>query len=281
MNSSIQQILVHADAAVSTGIRMDIALKLAQSFGASVRALYAAAPSEVTALDMNAGAVGDAYARAQQVNAHRLSRARTMFDTSLTKSGADASWDVLTQRPLNDAFARQAWFSDLMVLGQRDPASADGEEVPADFVETVIAAIGRPGLVIPYTGSFNSVGTNVVIAWKESREAARAVAASLPFLSRAHEVHVLTWGPKAQNVSTSGGLDLNSYLLSHGVKAQWHWEGPDADSIGEKLLSRTYELQADLLVMGCYSHSRAREWLLGGASRTILGSMTLPVLMAH
>ena len=72
-----------------------------------------------------------------------------------------------------------------------------------------------------------------------------------------------------------------SFMLIARRNRQWHWEGPETSSIGELLLSRTYELQADLLVMGCYSQSRAREWLLGGASRTLLESMTLPVLMAH
>ena len=281
MSSSIRQILIHADATASTSLRIEIGLQLARAHGASVRALYAATSSEVTALDMNAGTIANAYAKVQNLDAERLSRARTMFDACLTKAEASASWDVLTQRPLTDAFARQAWFADLMVLGQRDPARPEGDEVPSDFVEAVIEASGRPGLVIPYVGARATVGTRVVIAWKESREAARAVAASMPLLHHAQSVHVLTWGDKPNHQPISGNLDLNSYLLSHGVHAQWQWEGPEPRSIGEMLLSRTYELQADLLVMGCYSHSRTREWLLGGASRTILESMTLPVLMAH
>ena len=280
MNSSIQQILVHADATIRTGVRMDIALKLAQKHGASVRALYAATPSEFAAFDIGAGAVNAEFAKIQSVDEERRYRARALFDVSVAKNGIEASWDLLTQGPLVDSFARQAWFADLLVLGQRDKASSE-KAVPADFVESVIAASGRPGLVIPYVGTPASIGTNVVIAWKESREAAHAVAASMPLLRCAQSVHVLTWSPQPYSPPASGGLDLNSYLLSHGVKAQWHWEGPETSSIGELLLSRTYELQADLLVMGCYSQSRAREWLLGGASRTLLESMTLPVLMAH
>lgn len=280
MKTSIQQILVHADATATTGARMDVALQLAQTFGASVHALYAATPSEVAAFDVGAGAVSAAFSSAQSVDEERRSRARAQFDASVAKTGIRASWNVLSERPLVDAFARQAWYADLLVLGQRDKARSD-EAVPADFVEAVIAASGRPGLVLPYAGTPATIGTNVVIAWKESREAARAVAASMPFLQAAKNVYVLTWAPKPYSQPAPGNLDLNSYLQSHGVKAQWHWEGPETSSIGEMLLSRTYELQADLLVMGCYSHSRAREWLLGGASRTLLESMTLPVLMAH
>jgi nucleotide-binding universal stress UspA family protein len=281
MGSPLKQILVHADATDAFGSRMDIALQLAGQHGAALRTLYAATPSEIAAFDISAGAVADLFARAQSLDSGRLSRARAMFDASRVKSGLAASWDQLAQRPLADAFARQAWFADLLVLGQRDPARPGGGEVPSDFVEAVITASGKPGLIIPYAGGSASVGTTVAIAWKESREAASAVAASLPFLRRAKSVHVMTWGPKVAAQPEERHLDLNSYLLSHGVQAEWHQEGLETKSIGEMLLSRTYELQADLLVMGCYSHSRAREWLLGGASRTILESMTLPVLMMH
>ena len=74
---------------------------------------------------------------------------------------------------------------------------------------------------------------------------------------------------------------MNGYLWRHGVEAIWHREGQEPQALGELLLSRAFDLHADLLVMGCYGHSRTREWLLGGTSRTVLRAMTLPVLMAH
>jgi len=76
-------------------------------------------------------------------------------------------------------------------------------------------------------------------------------------------------------------LNLDGYLHLHGIEPVWHREELEPTDIGEQMLSRTFDLGADLLVMGCYGHGRAREWVLGGASRTILQSMTLPVLMAH
>ena len=78
-----------------------------------------------------------------------------------------------------------------------------------------------------------------------------------------------------------GGLDIVSYLGVHGVQARWQREAVEPQNLGELLLSRAFDLQADLLVMGCYGRARAYEWVLGGASRTVLKSMTLPVLMAH
>ena len=91
----------------------------------------------------------------------------------------------------------------------------------------------------------------------------------------------MAWG--SEEVEVKGDrLDLDSYLKLRGVEPVWHREGgTEPGFVGELLLSRAFDLDADLLVMGCYGHGRAREWVLGGTSRTVLRSMTLPVLMSH
>jgi nucleotide-binding universal stress UspA family protein len=144
----------------------------------------------------------------------------------------------------------------------------------------VIAASGKPAIVLPYAGLPPSVGETVVIAWKTTREAARAVGAAVPMLQRARVVHVLSWTDEQEPVG-GARLDLDGYLKLRGIEPIWHRESREPESVGELLLTRAFELEADLLVMGCYGHTRAREWVLGGASRTVLRSMTLPVLMAH
>ena len=88
----------------------------------------------------------------------------------------------------------------------------------------------------------------------------------------------MSWSREAER---SFPLNLDGYLRLHGVAAQWHHRGEEPAELGELLLSQAFDLGADLLVMGCYGHGRAREWMLGGVSRTVLRSMTLPVLMAH
>ena len=102
---------------------------------------------------------------------------------------------------------------------------------------------------------------------------------AVPSSRRAAAVHILAWGADPQG----GNLPrLAAYLALHGIRAERHHEPPEAASdVGEAMLSRCADLSADLLVMGCYGHGRAREWILGGASRTLLQSMTLPVLMSH
>jgi nucleotide-binding universal stress UspA family protein len=101
---------------------------------------------------------------------------------------------------------------------------------------------------------------------------------ALPFLVRAAEVEIAIVGD-AGEAEALGGPELAAFLARHGVKAAL-WQAKAADA-GEALLSRAAECDADLLVMGCYGHARLREVLLGGASRTVLRSMTLPALLAH
>jgi nucleotide-binding universal stress UspA family protein len=107
------------------------------------------------------------------------------------------------------------------------------------------------------------------------------VTAALPFLQRAKHVHVLAWGDAGDPAVGGHRLDLDGYLQLRGVTPTWHRGGKEPEALGELLLSRVFDLGADLLVMGCYGHGRAREWALGGVSRTLLRSMTLPLLLAH
>lgn len=172
---------------------------------------------------------------------------------------------------------RRALYADLLVLGQRDPDDPAASELPPDFVPQVLVGSGRPALVVPCAGPFATVGRRVLIAWKETREAARAVTAALPWLVRAASVHAIACGPDADEALRR----LRTYLSAQGVALETQRHEPGETDAGEKLLSAAVDMGADLLVMGCYGHSRAREWVLGGATRSVLRSMTLPVLMSH
>jgi nucleotide-binding universal stress UspA family protein len=175
-----------------------------------------------------------------------------------------------------DAFCRQALYADLLVLGQHDRS---GSTAP-DFVESVLLSTGKAALVLPRAGHADRVGSSVLIGWNATPQAARAVAAALPWLRAARVVHVLESNDSAaQRAETD--LDIVQYLGLHGIEAVSHsHRTPPADA-GNALLSWAADVDADLLVMGCYGHSRAREFVLGGASRCVLQTMTLPVLMVH
>ncbi len=282
MPTSYSQILVHLDVTARATERLRLARELGSRHGAQVTALYAATPSLVEmpfTPEIGASVAADMRA----IDEGRVVRARAAFDDERIKPGALAAWAQVLESPVMGVFARQALHADLLVLGQHNPSSALDENVPADFVEGVLALSGKPALVLPYIGAPKTLGGVVAVAWKPTRESARAVAGAMPLLQGATQVHVISWGEDSgADPSVEGArLDLNTWLKAQGVTPLWHRQSKEPEAIGDLLLSLAFDLGADLLVMGCYGHSRAREWVLGGVSRTVLRSMTLPVLMAH
>jgi len=181
----------------------------------------------------------------------------------------------LSTRDAGTEISRLARYFDATVLQQPDPVGTE----PADLIEAVLFGSGRPVLIVPFHHGPSQFET-VLIAWDEGRPAARAVADALPLLAMAERVEVVTVG--------SHGRDLNGHdshlvrhLARHGIEAHLTSLVADRGSVASTLLAHAGEVQADLIVMGGYGHSRLREIVLGGTTRTILHSMTVPVLMAH
>ena len=279
MKTSLTRLLVHMDATAAAQRRLELACSIAQAQGAGVTALYAVT-SALLAMPFAPEGGGAIVAPLRDLDDDRRKAARQRFDHVAAAAAVRPTWADVQDDPMLPVFAQQALYADLLVLGQSDPAEAASGGVPADFAETVMAYSGKPALILPYAGTPAKVGETVAIAWKPTREAARAVAAAMPLLQCARRVHIVSWTTPDEAVS-GDRLDLPGYLRQHGVEATWHRQGDEPETVGELLLSRAFDLEADLLVMGCYGHNRAREWVLGGASRTVLRSMTLPVLMAR
>jgi nucleotide-binding universal stress UspA family protein len=170
--------------------------------------------------------------------------------------------------------------ADLIVAGQTDP---DWDLSPLlDFPERLALESGRPVLVVPYAGRYAKVGQNVVIAWKAGRESARAVFDALPLLLGAMSVHILEIKANAsQKPSLAPDTSIAAALARHGLKPAIHTSVATDISVGDEILSRLADLDADLLVMGAYGHSRMRELVFGGATRHIAQHMTVPTLFSH
>jgi nucleotide-binding universal stress UspA family protein len=260
--------------------RIELGMRIAREHDSAVTVAYATLPGyALVPLAPDLGA--SALQALRDFDELRVREARKGFDRVGTRTQVPAEWIQCCDLPVESEFVRQALYADLLVLGQEDPGDAEAGWMPPAFVEYAIAAGGKPVLVVPHSVPVPREFGTVLIAWKETREAARAVAAALPFLERARRVVALSWG--TDDALTRNALDrLAAYLRSHGVNGietrPQADEGPDT---GELLLSRAADFGAELLVMGCYGHGRVREWVLGGVSRTILRSMTLPVLLAH
>jgi nucleotide-binding universal stress UspA family protein len=169
--------------------------------------------------------------------------------------------------------------ADLIIAGQTDP---DWDLSPLlDFPERLALESGRPVLVIPYVGRYSRVGRNVVIAWKAGRESARAVFDALPLLQGAKNVHILEIAGRGDEGTLSPDTSIAASLARHGIKPTVHTSVAPDISVGDEILSRLADLDADLLVMGAYGHSRMRELVFGGVTRHIARHMTVPTLFSH
>jgi nucleotide-binding universal stress UspA family protein len=155
--------------------------------------------------------------------------------------------------------------------------------VASDFAEELVLSAGRPVLLIPYAGHFPEVGRRVLVAWNAGREAARAVTDALPLLARASIVQVVAFDPRKGGADHGDipGADIALLLARHGVKVSIAQQQSKEVDVGNQILSRAADMQSDLIVMGAYGHSRLRELVLGGVTRTLLDTMTVPVLMSH
>ena len=273
--NAIQSILVHLDSGPHGAARLQVARALGAQLGASVTALYAAQPAYVALSALFTAGLPSPELVA--LDEERVAAAHRLVDEACAEPGVQVEWRAARDVPERE-FMQQALCADLLVLGQHDRAHRDSGVAP-DFVPRVVIESGKPALVVPCTDvtvQREGFGT-VLVAWKESREAARALSAAMPLLLRADAVHVALDG----GIAEAQRALLLRFLQSHGVEAQVHAvSGPSAQA-GAGLLSRAATLNADLMVMGCYGHSRGRELVLGGATRTVLHEMTIPVLLAH
>jgi nucleotide-binding universal stress UspA family protein len=167
---------------------------------------------------------------------------------------------------------------DLIVVGQ---PSRKGSAPDQAVDEGVLFDSGRPVIFVPYIQKTGMTLRRVMICWDGSRAAARAVADALPFLQKAKQVEVVIVSEKPAKTDEVPGADLGQHLARHGLTVDIkHITSPDID-VPSTILSHAADSDADMLVMGGYGHSRLREFILGGTTRGLLESMTVPVLMSH
>jgi nucleotide-binding universal stress UspA family protein len=174
-----------------------------------------------------------------------------------------------------DLLAREARMRDLTIL----PAVLEGDNYRW-FAESIVFGSGRPLVILPPRGREFALGT-VVIAWDGSRPAARAVADALPMLERAKEVRILTVVNEKELSSESPAAELSRYLERRGIAAKSDCVDAAGRQISEVFKSYLTSNQTDLLVMGAYGHSRVREFILGGATLSMLSKPLVPILLSH
>ncbi len=271
-------ILVHVDTGRSAPARLKLSADLAARSAAHVTGLYVRRPFQAPAFT-DAGPAMDSLYRTYE-NAAKAEEAlgTAAFRDLIGGTSLSSEWRV-TDGLAEEVVAAHARYADLVIVGQAEPDAA-ATTTPSDLAETVAISGERPVLIVPHIGVTKSPGRTVMLCWNGTREAARAATGALPILKQADKVIILLIDPRNDG-DEQPGASIARWLGRHGVKAVVQRDTAAESSIGGVILSRAADQDADLIVMGLYGHSRMREWVLGGASRTLLASMTVPLLVAH
>jgi len=297
--TALRNLVVLLDDSASSETRLAIAMALAQQHDAYLTGLSAldlllparpvrqrrgslepnTAPESPL---LNLGAVRPVdYPDADTRIAEQVERIEAAFRERLRLGGVRGDWRLASGKT-SEAVVRQARHADLTILGQIDP-NHPPLPVGRQLLENVLLTSGRPILVIPYVGRFETTGTKILVAWNDSREAARAINDAVPLLARAGAVTILAVSPRGQApaIDDATGADLIHHLACHGIKAEAARTVAADIAVSDVLLGYAADIGADLLVTGGYGHSRLRELILGGITHALLQHMILPVLLSH
>ena len=204
--------------------------------------------------------------------------AEQLFKYELRLHGIEGEWHLFDTGEQSELI-ELAKTVDLTITGQVSPDAHS----PAFRPEDIVLGTARPLLVIPYAGSFETVGKRALVAWDGSREAVRALNDALPLLGDAEAVTLIFVGPRETELERQRlSVDRAArHLQRHGIAAQAEETVRGEIAVSDVLLARAMDLGADLIVAGLYHHSQLREALIGGVSRDLLDHMTVPVLMSH
>ncbi len=273
-------ILVHVDDSPQWPGRFEVAAGLAADFGAHLVGLCLLRKPELPGY-IRSAEIAEMLAQRARDAEDRVKNSRQMLLDRLAAQGLSGECRVV-EGEAADLAAVHGRYADLLIISQAD-MNAPNAAAAMDDIQSVIFAAGRPLLLVPYAGKVRTLGKNAFVAWNASREATRAVTDALPLLQRADKVTVMIVRPRSDTRGHGEipGADIAGYLARHGVKVDVMTEEGEGIDVGELMLSRVADLGSDLIVMGAYTHSRLRQWILGGATRTMLESMTVPVLLSH
>jgi nucleotide-binding universal stress UspA family protein len=274
-------VLVHVDESERSNFRVRIAAEIAMADEAHLLGTAVTGVSRFIYQDGNISASDPNLTIHLNFLRERAEKAVASFNKTAQELGVLSYESMIANDEAGGGIGLQARYSDLLVIGQTN-AEEPSPSVLSDFPQYLIMNSGRPVLMIPYAGDFTTIGKRPMIAWDTSREATRAITDAIPLLKRADLVQVAIFNPKAE-IDAHGeqpGADIAQYLARHGIKVEVSVHKTSTD-IGNALLSLAHDLDSDMLVMGGYGHSRFREMIMGGVTRTILESMTVPVLMSH
>ncbi|CAN5748312.1 universal stress protein [soil metagenome] len=278
---SYKTVLVHVDESSRSALRVNIAAEIAKAEEAHLIGTAVTGVSRFIYQDGNISASDPNLGIHLKFLRERAEKAVASFKKSASDLGVLSYESVIANDEAGGGIGLQARYADIIVIGQTNSDEPSPSVLP-DFPEYLVMNSGRPVLIIPYAGDFTSVAKRPLISWDSSRESTRAVTDAIPLLKRADLVQVAIFNPTSSPDAhgEQPGADIALFLARHGIKVEVSVHKTSTD-IGNALLSLSHDLDSDMIVMGGYGHSRFREMIMGGVTRTILECMTIPVLMSH
>ena len=259
----------------------DAAFYMGEKFSAQVMGLFVQAPALVIPVDdfVSVAEVGTIAATARERRREAVAKADSMFKAAAERFPHVESAYRSVTGDVEASFVRHGRLADVSVIAQPDPLEDGfwGSSYWLDVQNATLFRSGRPVLLMPQQAARPDFDT-VVIAWKQSLEAARAIAAAQPFMAMAREVHLIAVddGTKAE----TSLREAEDYLSLHHSEVRSEIISGEPHQVGKLLLTQASRLGA-LLVMGAFSHWRWQERLLGGVTDHVLREATTPVLMMH
>ena len=272
MAASVKCIVVHISDDRKHTLRLHVAAELARRFHAHLNAVYAK-----PAVNYPAPAVGRAVSmhyldeEGEKEEQHSIQIRREVAE--ICKDLPSWEWHQHFGE-VESIIERYSHLADL-VIAEQTPRTAVEEVLLSDLANNLVRATGCPMLLLPWEWAPGPIGTRVLIAWKDSREASAALRVSMDFFRQAEQVFVLL--AEERDAEIPGG-DIVRYLKCHDVHATVVGTNHGG---GKGILSTAAKYDCDLLVMGAFTHSRIREIFLGGVTDTIMRDTTIPVLMRH
>ncbi len=262
----LTDILVHLDHLTSCGARLEVAISLARQHQARLTGLL--------------------VVRHRYPTEAAVAAAQSCFEQRVAAAGIKGRWQCVDGSSagagMTEVLLSRTPSSDLLVIGQGSGEAAD-VGVPFDLPERLVLEAGLPVLIVPYAGTFATVGERVLVAWKAGRESTRALNDALPILQRAHRVEIMA----KKDADTYGGMqggqlaELFAHLAKRGVVARPCSLLTRKATLGDALLNRVCDEGFDLLVLGAYAHGEEGSRAFGSVARQLLKQMTVPVLMSH
>jgi nucleotide-binding universal stress UspA family protein len=268
---------------LSVGSGGDAAVRYAVSIGETFEArvagtAFAFDPVLPTAM---MGGISADLIETQRAENERTARAlAASFDKAANAAGISAETRVLsgTLAGAAETFAQLARRFDISVVAQADPDKLGAEDLIA---EAALFNSGRPVIIVPYIQRGGITLERALVCWDGGRTAARAIGDAMVFLERAKAVEVLIVADDPPKSDEAPGADIGEHLARHNIKVEVRRIQRGDIDVASAILSYVADNGADFIVMGGYGHSRLREFILGGVTRSMLQSMTVPVLMSH